>query len=53
MSNLAADQINAYLTKKIIQDLVIDCSNNTQVIVHQNSVAGAGFMYTVGFELSI
>lgn len=34
-------QINEYLTKKIIQDLVIECSSNTQVVISSGSAAGA------------
>jgi len=34
-------QINEYLTKKIVQDLAIECSNATQVIVQQGAVVGA------------
>lgn len=33
-------QVNEYLTKKIIQNLVIECTNTTQVVVKSGSVAG-------------
>ena len=38
---LRAFQIDEYLTKKIIQDLVIECASSTQAVIKDGSIAGA------------
>lgn len=39
--SIQPSQINSYLTKKIIQDLVIECNSSTQVVIKSGSTAGA------------
>lgn len=41
MPALAPDQVNALLVKKLIQDLVIECSSATQAVIKSGSRAGA------------
>ena len=41
MPALSPDQVNSLLVKKLIQDLVIECTSNTQVVVKSGSRAGA------------
>lgn len=56
MSNFASDQINAFLTKKLYQNLMLECNNATQVVVKQNSIAGAddgGIVMVVSSDLTL
>jgi len=41
MTQLAADQVNAWIAKNIIRNLHIECSNSTQVVIKQGSAVGA------------
>lgn len=38
---LALDQINAEIVRELLRDLVIECTNNTQVVIKQDSRAGS------------